>query len=69
MLQFYHKMRGLRESLKIIYNCAICNNAPKFFFPDIKEFNMREINNKEFKDTIKYAIVALIKPLDFILKK
>ena len=30
---------------------------------------MHETNNKEFEDTIKYAIASFIKPLDFIPKK
>jgi len=30
---------------------------------------MRETNNKEFKNTIKHAIAALTKPLDFIPKE
>jgi len=30
---------------------------------------MHEMNNKEFKDAIKYTIVIFIKPLDFIFKK
>jgi len=30
---------------------------------------MRETNNKEFKDTIKHAMAALIKPLDSVPKE
>jgi len=35
----------------------------------VKEFNIREINNKEFKDAIEHAKAALTKPLDSIPKE
>ena len=33
----------------------------------VNKYNICKINNKE--DTVKHAIIALIKPLDFVFKK